>query len=72
LDLLTDPKCETFRKELPNLPFRDFVHQQQFYNWQYRSRILYGKGSSSLGGEKENEQDNVQSGKEKDVEGEET
>jgi hypothetical protein len=54
------------------LPFRDFVHQQQFYNWQYRSRILYGKGSSSLGGEKENEQDNVQSGKEKDVEGEET
>mmetsp|Transcript_17043 Transcript_17043/g.32253 ORF Transcript_17043/g.32253 Transcript_17043/m.32253 type:complete len:174 (-) Transcript_17043:38-559(-) len=47
LDLLTNVKCETFRKELVNLSFRDFVHQQQFYNWQYRSRVLYGKGSSS-------------------------
>jgi mediator of RNA polymerase II transcription subunit 31 len=47
LELLTDPKRETFRKELANMPFRDFVHQQQFYNWQYRSRILYGHGSSS-------------------------
>ena len=42
LDLLCEN--ETFRKELVHIPFRDFVHQQQFYNWQYRSRVLYGKG----------------------------
>lgn len=40
LDLLCEN--ETFRKELVHVPFRDFVHQQQFYNWQYRSRVLYG------------------------------
>ena len=42
LDLLCEN--ETFRKELVNVNFRDFVHQQQFYNWQYRSRMLYGTG----------------------------
>jgi|EP00979_Chaetoceros_neogracilis_P003391 mediator of RNA polymerase II transcription subunit 31 len=50
LDLLCEN--ETFRKEMVHIPFRDFVHQQQFYNWQYRSRVLYG-----IGVEKEDRED---------------
>jgi mediator of RNA polymerase II transcription subunit 31 len=42
LELLCDN--DTFRKELVNVPFRNFLHEQQFYNWQYRSRYLYGSG----------------------------
>ena len=57
LELLCDN--ETFRKELVNVPFRNFLHEQQFYNWQYRSRFLYGSGvnekedEKSKGGESE-------------------
>eukprot|EP00128_Syssomonas_multiformis_P011238 Colp12_sorted_trinity150504_noHs@10551 len=32
LDLLQD---ENFRKELANGRFTDFIHEQQFYHWQY-------------------------------------
>ena len=42
LDLLCEN--DTFRKELVNVPFRNFLHEQQFYSWQYRSRVLYGSG----------------------------
>lgn len=34
----------TFRRELANVPFRNFVHEQQFYSWQHRARVLYGQG----------------------------
>ena len=44
LDLLCDN--ETFRNELMNIEFQNFVHQQQFFNWQYRSRLLYGTGTA--------------------------
>lgn len=42
LDLL----CEnaTFKRELANVSFRNFVHEQQFYSWQYRASTLYGIG----------------------------
>lgn len=36
-----------FRRELANVSFRNFIHEQQFYNWQYRSRNLYGQGLPS-------------------------
>jgi len=36
---------EAFRKEISQVGFRNFVHEQQFMNWQYRSRMLYGAGS---------------------------
>jgi mediator of RNA polymerase II transcription subunit 31 len=42
LDLLL--KSPTFRRELANIPFRNFVHEQQFYSWQHRARILSGQG----------------------------
>uniref|UniRef100_A0A6U6IBL1 Mediator of RNA polymerase II transcription subunit 31 n=1 Tax=Odontella aurita TaxID=265563 RepID=A0A6U6IBL1_9STRA len=42
LDLLTTN--ETFRREMANVAFRNFVHEQQFYSWQFRSRKLYGRG----------------------------
>jgi len=35
---------EAFRREMAQLPFRNFVHEQQFYSWQFRSARLYGKG----------------------------
>lgn len=45
LDLLCrDADGDTFRRELSNVSFRNYVHEQQFYNWQYRSRHLYGRG----------------------------
>ena len=44
LDLLCDN--DSFRKELINVPFRNFLHEQQFYNWEYRSRFLFGCGIS--------------------------
>lgn len=34
----------TFRRELAMIPFRNFVHEQQFYSWQHRARQLYGGG----------------------------
>jgi mediator of RNA polymerase II transcription subunit 31 len=42
LDLLIE--SAVFRRELSNVAFRNFVHEQQFYSWQYRSRTLYGEG----------------------------
>ena len=52
LDLLC--KSSTFRREMANVGFRNFVHEQQFYSWQYRSRHLYGCG---LTGKDENDSD---------------
>lgn len=51
LDLLCD--SETFRNELVNMEFQNFVHQQQFFNWQYRSRRLYGTGAAAAAAEGE-------------------
>lgn len=42
LDLLCEN--EAFRREMANVGFRNFVHEQQFYSWQYRSQHLYGCG----------------------------
>jgi mediator of RNA polymerase II transcription subunit 31 len=42
LDLLLE--SPTFRRELGNVAFRNFVHEQQFYSWQHRARTLYGQG----------------------------
>jgi mediator of RNA polymerase II transcription subunit 31 len=39
--LLTSP---IFRREVSNVSFRNFVHEQQFYSWQQRARTLYGEG----------------------------
>jgi mediator of RNA polymerase II transcription subunit 31 len=33
-----------FRRELANVSFRNFIHEQQFYSWQYRAQNLYGQG----------------------------
>ena len=35
---------EAFRREMSFVQFRNFVHEQQFYAWMYRSRFLYGRG----------------------------
>jgi mediator of RNA polymerase II transcription subunit 31 len=35
---------ERFRREMANVGFRNFVHEQQFYAWQHRSKQLYGTG----------------------------
>lgn len=45
LDLLLTN--ETFRRELNSVQFRNFLHEQQFYSWQYRSRHLYGGGGGN-------------------------
>mmetsp|Transcript_26440 Transcript_26440/g.40957 ORF Transcript_26440/g.40957 Transcript_26440/m.40957 type:complete len:151 (-) Transcript_26440:475-927(-) len=42
LDLLTNN--ERFRRELKNVAFRDFVHQQQFECWRHRGAQFYGRG----------------------------
>ena len=44
LDLLLTN--ETFRRELNSVQFRNFLHEQQFYSWQSRSRHLYGAGGN--------------------------
>jgi len=41
---------EAFRREMAQVQFRNFVHEQQFYSWQFRSKHLYG-GSSGQSGE---------------------
>jgi mediator of RNA polymerase II transcription subunit 31 len=38
---------EAFRREIAHVPFRNFVHEQQFYSWQFRSARLYGGGSTA-------------------------
>mmetsp|Transcript_7542 Transcript_7542/g.15649 ORF Transcript_7542/g.15649 Transcript_7542/m.15649 type:complete len:164 (+) Transcript_7542:228-719(+) len=45
LDLIMEPR---FRREMSEVRFRDFVHQQQFLAWQYRGRELYGAGAGQL------------------------
>jgi mediator of RNA polymerase II transcription subunit 31 len=42
LDLLINNPV--FRRELANVSFRNFIHEQQFYSWQHRARNLYGQG----------------------------
>ena len=48
LDLVTS--SEAFRREMANVGFRNFVHEQQFYGWQFRSRHLYGSGATETAG----------------------
>lgn len=40
-------KGEAFRREMAQVQFRNFVHEQQFYSWQFRSGRLYGKGEAT-------------------------
>lgn len=40
----TSDSGETFRREMAQVQFRNFVHEQQFYSWQFRSARLYGRG----------------------------
>lgn len=42
---------EAFRREMAQVPFRNFVHEQQFYSWQFRSARLYGRGEGTKEGE---------------------
>jgi len=42
LDLILNN--ERFRREIANMPFRNFVHEQQYYAWQSRNKNLYGAG----------------------------
>jgi hypothetical protein len=50
---------EAFWREIAQVPFRNFVHEQQFYSWQFRSARLYGSSkeeedATSGGGEMDN------------------
>ena len=51
LDLICNN--ETFCREMSQVSFRNFVHEQQFYNWQYRSRVLYGSGEAQVKAQEE-------------------
>lgn len=46
---------EAFRREMAQVQFRNFVHEQQFYSWQFRSGRLYGRGEATSD-EKESDQ----------------
>ena len=46
---------EKFRRELKQMPFRDFVHQQQFESWRYRNAQLYGVGSKVMKAKEDDE-----------------
>jgi len=35
---------DSFCRELGQVPFRNFAHQQQYYSWQRRFSELYGTG----------------------------
>ena len=48
---------ERFRREIANVPFRNFVHEQQYYAWQHRYSHLYGTG---LQDPKKNDQNPLQ------------
>lgn len=37
-------KNDSFCRELAQVPFRNFAHQQQYYAWQHRFSKLYGSG----------------------------
>mmetsp|Transcript_16021 Transcript_16021/g.33880 ORF Transcript_16021/g.33880 Transcript_16021/m.33880 type:complete len:217 (+) Transcript_16021:147-797(+) len=43
----TTDSGEAFRREMAQIPFRNFVHEQQFYSWQFRSARLYGRGEGA-------------------------
>lgn len=45
LDLLIHN--DAFCRELAQVPFRNFCHQQQYYAWQNRFSTLYGKGEDT-------------------------
>lgn len=62
LDLLCEN--ETFRREMGNVAFRDFVHSQQFLAWQHRSRNLYGSGLVKV--DKENNEETVKDDQEEE------
>lgn len=51
LDLICNN--ETFCREMSQVSFRNFVHEQQFYSWQYRSRVLYGSGEAQVKAQEE-------------------
>jgi hypothetical protein len=40
-------KGEAFRREMAQVQFRNFVHEQQFYSWQFRSGRLFGRGEGT-------------------------
>jgi hypothetical protein len=46
---------EAFRREIAHVPFRNFVHEQQFYSWQFRSARLYGSSEDKRGTNDEGE-----------------
>ena len=46
---------ERFRREIATVQFRNFVHEQQFYSWQFRSKHLYGSGLPKRGNDEEND-----------------
>jgi len=46
---------EAFRREIAQVPFRNFVHEQQFYSWQFRSKNLYGSSKDDGRGEESKE-----------------
>jgi len=53
-----------FRREIAHVPFRNFVHEQQFYSWQFRSGRLYGGGSTTTNKEGEDGEDSSDDRKE--------
>lgn len=50
-------KGEAFRREMAQVQFRNFVHEQQFYSWQFRSGRLYGRGEATKEEKGEGSQD---------------
>ena len=50
-------KGEAFRREMAQVQFRNFVHEQQFYSWQFRSGRLYGRGEATKEEKGEESQD---------------
>ena len=40
---------DAFCRELAQVPFRNFCHQQQFFTWQNRFATLYGSGTGGGG-----------------------
>lgn len=57
---------DAFRREMAQVQFRNFVHEQQFYSWQFRSSRLYGRGEATKGedGEENGEIDKQESNQE--------
>jgi hypothetical protein len=53
---------EAFRREIAHVPFRNFVHEQQFYSWQFRSARLYGSSEDKRGTNGEVREDQISGG----------